>query len=167
MKKKCLTLQKRPARATLGGIGSNLVHSIARLPGDRIIDVKMYYEVRGINGWLDYVVNYLMLEKNGIINFPTVGDLTFRNATVTTKLYPISKQGQSLIIGQTIREIYFHFDKGIAIPGSSAFIELSNGRVIYEHRMAPHRTGAANLYVYTSKEFAALKEEFRLIPLKY
>jgi hypothetical protein len=166
MDKKSLFYKSSPADVPFQQLIPSQAQSIFCLPGDKIIDVKMFFEVRGINGWLDHVVNYLMLEKNGIINFPAAGNLSFRNVTVNAKLHPISDEGQVLIIGQTIREIYYHPDQEETSMHSSAFIELSNGHVIYEHRIAPRRTGAANLYVYTREEFAALRKEFGLMPCR-
>jgi hypothetical protein len=48
-----------------------------------------------------------------------------------------------------------------------ALIELSNGYIIHENRMAPNGTGAANLFMYDQQQFTEKKnsENYNLIDL--
>jgi hypothetical protein len=127
---------------------------ISLLLGDKITDIKMFYEATGENGWLDSVLSYICLEKNGVIFFPSSGDDDFENVTLDTRALPINKKAQSLVIGQTIKELYYEFDEDDE-PNTDwyAFIELKNGHVIHENRMAPNGTGAANLFLYSQEQF--------------
>ena len=43
------------------------IHNIEQLLGDKIIDIRMFYESQGKNDWLDYVLTFIKLEKKGIV----------------------------------------------------------------------------------------------------
>lgn len=127
---------------------------IHQLIGDTITDIKMYYEPQGENGWLDTVLTYITLKNNRITTFPFSGDLNFENVTLDTKAESISAKAHALIVGQTIKEVWYDLDENDELATDRmAFIELSNGFVIHENRMAPHGTGAANLFMYDAKQF--------------
>lgn len=134
--------------------GEHIPKSIAAILGDKITDIKMYYEPQGENDWLDTVLTYIFLENNGIINFPFSGDTEFINVAFDTRAKPINEKAIPNIIGQTIIDIYYTYDEA-GEPDFEwvALIQLSNGFVINENRMAPHGTGAANLFLYTSEQF--------------
>jgi hypothetical protein len=142
--------------------------SILKLIGDKIVDVKMFSESQGEDDWLDYVLTFLILEKNGVINFPFSGATDFGNVELDLRANPISDKGQILVIGQTIEELYYECD-GEDRPRNDwfAYIELSNGYVIHENRMAPNGTGGANLFLYTKEQFAEKlsDEDVNLIPV--
>ena len=143
--------------------------SISEILGDKIIDIKMFYESQGENGWLDTVLTYIVLEKNGVINFPFSGALDFDNVTIDTRAEKISERALPNIIGQTINDLYYEHDEdGEPAEDWFAFIELSNCFVIHENRMAPHGTGAANLFLYTKEQFEEKleSEEYNLRSLK-
>jgi len=146
----------------------DIQNNIHQLLGDKIIDIKMLQESQGENDWLDYVLTFIELHKNGIINFPFAGALDFGNVILDTKAEPISSKAHPIVVGQTIKELYYESDEEDQ-PRNDwfAFIELSNGYVIHENRMAPHGTGAANLFMYDSQQFLEMKksEEYNLIPL--
>jgi len=132
--------------------------NISLILGDKIVDIKMYYEPQGENDWLDSVITYITLERNGVINFPFSGDLHFVSTTLDKRAKSINEEAIPNIIGQTISDLYYNInDNRDPDSESLAFIQLSNNYVLYENRMAPHGTGAANLFLYTHDQF---KEEF-------
>jgi hypothetical protein len=141
---------------------------IQALLGDRIVDIKMFSDSRGENDWLDYVLTFIKLEKNGIVNLPFSGAMDFGNVELDERAQSISKEAYEIVIGQTIKELYYESDEENQ-PRQDwvAFIELSNGFVLHENRMAPNGTGAANLSLYTQDQFLAMKNdiEYNLIPL--
>jgi hypothetical protein len=80
--------------------------------------------------------------------------LDFENVKLDTKAEAISAKAYPLIVGQTIKELWYERDEDDEVANDLiAFIELSNGIVIHENRMAPYGTGAANLFMYDSKQF--------------
>lgn len=128
----------------------------------------MFSESLGENDWLDYVLTFIKLEKNGIINFPFSGAIDFGNVELDQRAQPISQDGYDLVIGQTIEELYYESDEeNQPMQDWFAFIELSNGYVLHENRMAPHGTGAADLFFYTPEQFFEMRndKEHNLIPL--
>src|SRR5688500_7594107 len=142
--------------------------NILQLIGDKIIDIKMFSESQGENDWLDYVLTFITLEKNGVINFPFSGAINFGNVEIDQRAKPISDKGNALVVGQTIKELYYESDEENQ-PRNDwfAYIELNNGYVIHENRMAPNGTGAANLFMYTQEQFLEMRNdgENNLIPL--
>ena len=142
--------------------------NIIQLIGDKIIDIKMFSESQGENDWVDYILTFITLEKNGVINFPFSGAIDFGNVILDERAKSISETGQAMIIGQTIKELYYEFDEENT-PRNDwfAYIELDNGYVIHENRMAPYGTGGANLFLYTQEQFLKIKndEENNLLPL--
>lgn len=142
--------------------------NIRQLIGARIIDVKIFSESRGENDWLDYILTFITLENCGTINFPFSGATDFGTVVLDDRAEPISERGYNLIVGQKIKELYYESDEENQ-PRNDwfAYIELDNGYVIHENRMAPKGTGAANLFLYTQEQFIELKNEEvnNLIPL--
>ncbi|MFT4017781.1 MAG: hypothetical protein QM668_12525 [Agriterribacter sp.] len=142
--------------------------NIRQLIGARIIDVKIFSESRGENDWLDYILTFITLENCGTINFPFSGATDFGTVVLDDRAEPISERGYNLIVGQKIKELYYESDEENQ-PRNDwfAYIELDNGYVIHENRMAPNGTGAANLFLYTQEQFIELKNEEvnNLIPL--
>jgi hypothetical protein len=134
--------------------------SIRHLIGDRIIDIKMFSESQGENVWLDYILTFITLESSGTINFPFSGATDFGTVVLDNRAKPISEMGHSLIVGQRIKELYYESDEEDQ-PSNDwfAYIELENGYVIHENRMAPNGTGGANLFLYTQDQFMKLKNE--------
>jgi hypothetical protein len=115
----------------------------------------MYFEPQGENDWLDTVLTYITLKDNGVITFPFSGDLDFENVALDKRAEPISNKAYPLIVGQTIKELWYERDEDDEVANDwMAFIELSNGVVIHENRMAPHGTGAANLFMYDARQFS-------------
>ncbi|MBN8789954.1 MAG: hypothetical protein J0I84_22965 [Terrimonas sp.] len=142
--------------------------NIRQLIGARIIDVKIFSESRGENDWLDYILTFITLENCGTINFPFSGATDFGTVVLDDRAEPISERGYNLIVRQKIKELYYESDEENQ-PRNDwfAYIELDNGYVIHENRMAPNGTGAANLFLYTQEQFIELKNEEvnNLIPL--
>jgi hypothetical protein len=142
--------------------------NILQLIGDKIVGIKMFSESQGENDWLDYILTFITLEKNGIINFPFSGAVNFGNVELDERAKPISDNENTFIIGQTIKELYYESDEeGVPRNDWLAYIELDNGYVIHENRMAPYGTGGANLFLYTQDQFENMKkdEENNLLPL--
>jgi len=141
---------------------------IQHLIGETITDIKMHYQSQGENDWLDTVLTYIRLKDIGVITFPFSGDLDFENITLDLRTEPISSKASSLIIGQKIKELWYERDDDDEVNTDwMAFIELSNGIVIHENRMAPHGTGAANLFMYEAEQFLKKRnsKEHNLISL--
>ncbi len=117
---------------------------------------------------LDYILTFILLENSGTINFPFSGAKDFGTVTLDKRAKPISEKGHSLIVGQRIKELYYESDEENK-PRDDwfAYIELDNGYVIHENRMAPNGTGAANLFLYSQEQFIKLKneEDNNFIPL--
>lgn len=146
------------------------VINMASLLGDTITAVTIFHEDHGENGWLDYSISYLTLQKNGIIHFPSppAGSMEIENVVPDARARDISQKIKPYIIGQPIAELYYKFHEADDPDWDEvAFIELGNGYVIHERRMAPKGTGAANLFLYSREQFQEKKNsaDYQLVAL--
>ena len=129
--------------------------SLALLIGDTIVGIKHYYEARSLNGWLDCSTTYITLQRNGTVSFPISGDDTFINVTADPRAEDILRKFRQQVLGRKITDIYYYYDEeGNPDDSRLSFFELDNGCYITENRMAPYGTGHANLFTYSSAEFA-------------
>jgi len=139
------------------------------LIGDTITDIRHYYEPHSINGWLDCSTTYIALEKNGLVSFPISGDDTFLNVAMDPRAEEILPRFMPLIIGRKIVNIHYYFDEeGLPDESHLSFFELDNGYYVTENTVAPHGTGQANLFTYSTEEFREIvkKSSYVIAPWK-
>jgi|GEM_PF-3472789 len=132
-------------------------NKISNLIGDKILEIRVL-QITSSKDYLDYNLTYIVLEKNGAIYFPVIGEDSFVNVKLHKSAKPLSERFSVNVYGQTIKNIYSSSDN----IDSSSIIELENGYILYEKRVSPHGALGANLYVFPKKEFRKRVKKMKL-----